>query len=99
MSITRRGLPGGSYKPLSDEAIEKIHSTAMRIIEEVGFQVNSEEALGYFEGAGATIDKQKRIVRLPRETVMGLIEKAPSEVTLCGSNEKNDIKLGMERLF
>ena len=99
MSVVRRGLPGGTYKPLSVEAIGKIHSTAMRVIDEVGFQVNSEDALGYFDGAGATVDKENRIVRLSGEKVMELIDKAPSEVTLCGSNEKNDIHLGGSRVY
>ncbi|MFC1998537.1 trimethylamine methyltransferase family protein [Chloroflexota bacterium] len=94
MSVNRKGLPGGSFKPLTDEGIEKIHNTAMQIIEEVGFQVNSPEAQRYFEQAGATVDKENRIVRLPKKTVMELIEKAPSEITLYGSDEKNDINLG-----
>ena len=99
MSVARKGLPGGSYKPLSDEAIGKIHRTAMRIIEEIGFQVNSQDAQQYFEQIGATIDKEKRIVRLPQKTVIELIEKAPSEFTLCGSDEKNDIHLGGSRVY
>ena len=99
MSVARKGLPGGSYKPLSDEAIRKIHRTAMRIIEEIGFQVNSQDAQQYFEQIGATIDKEKRIVRLPQKTVIELIEKAPSEFTLCGSDEKNDIHLGGSRVY
>ncbi|MFC1950949.1 trimethylamine methyltransferase family protein [Chloroflexota bacterium] len=98
MSVVRRGLPGGNYKPLSDEAIQKIDATAMRIIEEVGFQVNSDEAQRYFESAGAAVDKEKRIVRLPRKKVVELIEKAPSEITLCGGGEKNDIHLGGSRV-
>ena len=48
-----KGLIGGSYKPLSEDAISKVHQTAMRIIEEVGFEVNSEEALNHFKKAGA----------------------------------------------
>ena len=99
MGIVRRGLPGGSFKPLSEEGIEKIHNTAMQIIEEVGFQVNSPEAQRYFEQAGATVDKEKRIVRLPKKTVMELIAKAPSEIMLCGSDEKNDVHLGGSRVY
>jgi len=98
MSVNRKGLPGGSFKPLTDEGIEKIHNTAMQIIEEVGFQVNSPEAQRYFAQAGATVDKENRIVRLPKKTVMELIEKAPSEITLYGSDEKNDINLGGSRV-
>ncbi len=97
--MTRRGLPGGSYKPLDEESIAKIHQTAMRIIEEVGFEINSEEALQLFTGAGATVDEGKRRIRLSREKVMELINTAPSEVVLCGQEARNDIYLGGHRVY
>ena len=97
--MIRRGLTGGSFKPLTEEAIAKIHQTAMRVIEEVGFEVNSEIALQLFEGAGALVDQEKRRVRLPREKVMELIQMAPSEIRLCGQDEKHDILLGGQRVY
>ena len=65
-SMIRRGLTGGSFKPLTEESISRVHQTVMRIIEEVGFEVNSETALELFEGAGARVDREKRRVRLPK---------------------------------
>jgi trimethylamine--corrinoid protein Co-methyltransferase len=97
--MIRRGLPGGSFKPLSDEAVRMIHDTVMRIIEEVGFQVHSDAGLELFKGAGARIDEEKRLVRLPMEKAMKLIEMAPSEVRLCGRDEKHDILLGGTRVY
>ena len=35
--MIRKGLTGGSFKPLTEESIFKLHQTVMRIIEEVGF--------------------------------------------------------------
>jgi len=81
--MTRKGLFGGSYKPLTPEAISKINETALRIIEEIGCKVNSEIALEALEVAGASVDKEQRRVRLPREKALALIGKAPSEVRLC----------------
>jgi len=97
--MIRKGLTGGSYKPLTEESINKIHQTVMRVIEEVGFQVNSETALGLFETSGARIDKKERLVRLSQEKVMELINMAPSEIRLCGQDEKNDIVLGGSRVY
>ncbi|MCL0057222.1 trimethylamine methyltransferase family protein, partial [Dehalococcoidia bacterium] len=85
--------------PLTEESIRKIHHTAMRVIEEVGFEVNSESALKLFEGAGARVDRGKQLARLPRERVMDLIETAPSEINLCGRDEKHDILLGGKRVY
>jgi len=97
--MIRKGLAGGSYKPLTPEAISKINETALQIIEEIGCEVNSDLALSSLEKAGAIVDKKKRRVRLPRERALELIGKAPSEVTLCGRDEKHDIYLGGNRVY
>ncbi len=97
--MARKGLLGGSYKPLTEEAVHKIHETVMRIIEEVGFEVNSETALELFEGNGARVDWERRRVNMSRERAMELINMAPSEITLCGQDEKHDIILGGQRVY
>ncbi len=96
--MTRGGLAGGSFKPLTEESIHKIHQTAMRVIEEVGFEVNSEVALELFKGAGAWVDEVKHRVRLPQKEVMELIQMAPAQVKLCGQDEKHDVILGGNRV-
>jgi trimethylamine--corrinoid protein Co-methyltransferase len=97
--MIRKGLAGGSYKPLTEDAISQIHDTAMRVIEEIGFEVNSDTARELFRKAGAQVDEEKRRVRLPRERALELIAKAPSEVRLCGREEKHDILLGGKRVY
>jgi len=47
--VPRRGLAGGSFKPLTEESVHMVHQTAMRTIEEVGFEVNSGTALELFK--------------------------------------------------
>ena len=97
--MIRRGLPGGSFKPLAEEAILMIHHTVMRIIEEVGFQVHSDTGLRLFQAAGAWVDEENRLVRLPHDKAMELINMAPSEVRLCGGDGKHDIILGGNRVY
>ncbi|HEX76033.1 MAG TPA: trimethylamine methyltransferase [Dehalococcoidia bacterium] len=97
--MIRKGLSGGSFKPLTEESIDRIHQTAMRIIEEVGFELNSEAALELFEGVGAWVDRERRRVRLPKEKALELIARAPSEIKLCGQDEKHDILLGGQRVY
>ena len=99
MKPLRKGVIGGSYKPLSEESVQKVHETAMRLIEEVGFQVNSETALGLFQKAGAQVDRERRLVRVPREKAIELINMAPSEVRLCGQEDEHDILLGGSRVY
>ena len=95
--MTRKGLEGGKYKPLSEDDIFQIHDTSMRVFEEVGFQVNSKKGLSFFRDAGATIEDN--IVRLPRQTVMELIARAPSEVILYGRKPEHSITLGGTRVY
>jgi trimethylamine--corrinoid protein Co-methyltransferase len=97
--MIRKGLNGGTYKPLNPDAIDSINETVFRIIEEIGCQVNSDAALASLENAGATVDKKSRRVRLSREKALGLINQAPSEITLCGREEKHDIHLGGTRVY
>jgi trimethylamine--corrinoid protein Co-methyltransferase len=95
--LARKGLDGGSYKPLSDDDIAQIHDTSMRVFEDVGFQVNSDKALTFFQDAGSIVDDG--IVRLPREAVMELVARAHSEVTLYGRDPQHHINLGGTRVY
>jgi trimethylamine--corrinoid protein Co-methyltransferase len=97
--MIRKGLEGGSYKPLTPESISRINETVLSIIEEIGCEVNSDKALDAFEKVGAAVDRDNRRVRLPRERALELINKTPSEVTLCGRDEKHDIHLGGTRVY
>jgi trimethylamine--corrinoid protein Co-methyltransferase len=98
-SMIRKGLEGGSYKPLNSEDISKINETALRIIEEIGCEINSDKALEAFKRAGVNVDNNHRRVRVSPKKALELISKAPSEITLCGRDEKNDISLGGTRVY
>jgi trimethylamine--corrinoid protein Co-methyltransferase len=95
--LARKGLTGGSYKPLKEEDIARIHDTVMRMFEEVGVQVNSEKALEYFKKAGANVEE--RIVKMPREMVMDLVNKAPSDIILYGRDPEHNLQLGDARVY
>ena len=99
LTMTRRGIPGGWYKPLTDESVDKVHETAMRTIEEVGFQVNSEEALKYYLSAGAVRGTGENVITMKADKVMELVNMAPSEVLLAGQDEKNDVILGGNNVY
>ena len=61
----RKGLPGGQYKPLTEEDIAKIHETSMRVLAEIGVQVNFSEARDLFSHAGAEVAESYRLVKVP----------------------------------
>jgi len=87
----RKGLSGGQYKPLTDEDIQNIHSTSLKVLAEVGVEVNFKEARELFRSAGAEVDEASRIVKVHQDKVKELIETAPSVVRLCGRDENGEL--------
>src|SRR4030042_5444379 len=88
--MVRKGLTGGSFKLLTEESIYKTHETVMRIIEEVGCQVNSETALELFKNAGAKVDKRQNRVRMSRVMALQLIRMGHQQIRLFGRDKKTD---------
>jgi len=97
--MTEKGIEGGSYKPLSKESVERIHETAMRVFEEIGLAVYSTEAFDLFSHTNAHVDEDSWRVTIPREMVMDLVSKAPSEVTLYARDRKRNVVLGGTRVY
>jgi len=87
------GLQGGTFRPLSQENIEKIHKASMRVFEQTGIQVNSERALREFHNAGADVDFKRKIVRASESWVMDKIKTAPSKIILYGREDKHNMEL------
>jgi len=97
----RKGLPGGQYKPLADDAIIKIHKTVLRVFNEVGIEVRLAEARELFRNAGAEVDERNFIVKFPPGLVEELVGKAPPVVTLYGRAENGelDCEVGGTRVY
>ena len=98
---TRKGLPGGQYKVISEKDIIKIHVTSLRVFAEVGVKVNFPEAMELFEKNGAWVDKASRVVKISPDMVTEWIEKAPSTVLLCGREENGnlDCEIGGDNVY
>jgi trimethylamine--corrinoid protein Co-methyltransferase len=78
---------------LSFDDIVKIHEASLEIMEVVGVRFPSEKALNILEEAGAQIDRNSMIARIPATLVMDAIAKAPSHYTLAGRDMRNDLVL------
>lgn len=73
-------------KIFSDEELERIHLTSLRILQEIGIKVVSERALKILEGAGAFVDWKKGIARIPSYLVEEALRKTPRSTTLYSRN-------------
>ncbi len=85
-----KGLEGGRYKPLGEDAIGRVHERALKILDEVGVKVPLPEALEVFADAETRIDEEEGIVRIPPKLVEAKLDTAPSSVSLYGRGEDTD---------
>ncbi|MFZ9038738.1 MAG: trimethylamine methyltransferase family protein, partial [Gammaproteobacteria bacterium] len=82
----------------SEDRLEAIHRTALRVIEELGIKVLNDEARDYFKQAGASVDETSQLVRIDPALIVGALESAPSEFTLYGSVPEADVTLGGDNI-
>jgi len=78
----------------SQDRLEAIHDTALRVIEELGIKVLNDEARAIFRDAGARVDEQTLMVNMDRELVASALQSAPSEFVLHGRSADCDVTLG-----
>jgi len=95
----RPGLPGGRYKPLSEDDIRRIHEASLTVLERTGIEVMPSECRDIFRAAGARVDEAANRVYIPRAMVEDALAKAPKEVVLCGRDPKHDLYLGGTRVY
>ena len=79
---------------LSDDQVEAIHLTSLRILEELGIEVMSTRALDILHRAGAKVDHKSMMVRIDRVLVEQALASAPSSFTLTPRNPQKRVILG-----
>ena len=78
----------------SDDRLEAIHDTALRVIEELGIKVLNDAARQYFKQAGASVDEDSQMVKIDRALVAAALESAPGEFVLHGRTSEFDVLMG-----
>lgn len=88
------------YAPLglvSEDRIEDLHATSIRILKELGIRVMGANARALFARAGARIDDEG-IVRIDETHVAEALASAPREVTLTPRNPARAVRIGGDSL-
>jgi trimethylamine--corrinoid protein Co-methyltransferase len=78
----------------SEDRVEAIHNTALRVLDELGIKVLNEAARGYFRAAGARVDETSQLVRIDPALIAGALDTAPGEFSLHGASPETDVRLG-----
>ncbi|MEL6840017.1 MAG: trimethylamine methyltransferase family protein [Pseudomonadota bacterium] len=88
----RPGLPGGQYRPLSDQDMARIHAAALDALEQIGLSQAPPSGIDILTSAGAVFGDDGRI-RFPRALVEDMLAKAARNITLHGRDPKYDLHL------
>jgi trimethylamine---corrinoid protein Co-methyltransferase len=85
------------FEVLSLDEIERIHSTSMEILAEVGIKVNYKKARHLFREAGAEVDEQTLAVKIPERLVRWAVEQAPKQFSLFGIDGEFHLYIGPDQ--
>ncbi|MEM9332763.1 MAG: trimethylamine methyltransferase family protein [Pseudomonadota bacterium] len=91
------GLVGGRYKPLTDDAVKRIHSAALDALEVIGISEAPQSGIEALTEAGAEYGDDGRI-RIPRALVEDMLAVAARDITLHGRDPKHDLLLSGSRV-
>ncbi len=97
MRPVRAGLTGGTYKPLSDADVLKIHEAALTALETIGLADAPPSGVAILTGAGAILGEDGRI-RFPRALVEDMLAISCKDLTLCGRDPRHDLDLSGQRV-
>ncbi len=89
---------GFSLNTFSEDELYEIHLATLEILDETGVFVEDPQALAAFEAAGARIDREKKIARLPSHLVEDCLRSAPARIILAGRDPKNDFVVENNRV-
>jgi trimethylamine--corrinoid protein Co-methyltransferase len=86
-------VKGGYLKFLTDDQLGILHESTLKVLENTGVLIDSDELQNIFKEQGAVIDKSRGIVRIPLSLVEESIKRAPKGVTLYGRREGHELRL------
>ena len=96
--VHQPGIAACLYKPLSQADVGRIIEEAFRVLESSGMLVYSRSAREAFEKAGAVVDTERPLVRLPRSLVEDSVASNPSSITLYSRDGRCDAVLENSRV-
>ena len=91
-------MTGGLYRPLATSDIERIYTTALDVLANIGIGEPIPEILAYALPRGCTLDGDGRL-RFPRGLVEEMLDVAARSYVRYGVDPANDIEISGERVY
>ncbi len=88
----------GPIELLDAEQVEAIHEGSVRLLQEVGIELMGEPAREAFRRAGALVDAETGLTRIPREVLDAAVATAPSRFTVTPRNPARRLDLGGDEI-
>lgn len=99
----RRQIPAGyptmsglSLNMFSERDLEAIHQDTLEVMSKTGLFIESQAARDIFKAAGAEVNDQTKIVKIPAFMVEEAIVRAPASFVLHGRNVDKDVVMGRD---
>lgn len=89
---------GLQFSVFTQEELVDIHMATLEVLQQTGVFVEDGEALDAFAAAGADVDRDAKIARIPPHVVDDAIRSAPSTMTLAGRTPDKDFVLQSNRV-
>ena len=83
-----------TWTVLTWQDIEAIHHTSLTILRDVGVSLPNREALDALAGAGADVDFNHQIARIPERLVVESLEQAGKQYILHGRDPERTARFG-----
>ena len=84
---------------LTTEEVRKIHEATLWIIEHVGVRFPSQRALDIWEANGATVDREKKIVRVKGDVIEEALKRCPPVFPLAARDPAQDLPLDGNHVY
>ncbi len=91
------GLIGGTYNPLTQEEILRIHNSVLQVLEEIGLADAPESGVKAMTSVGAVLGEDGRL-RFPRSLVEDTLSFAARDFVLHSRTNSNDLLLKKNRV-
>jgi trimethylamine--corrinoid protein Co-methyltransferase len=84
---------------LSPEDVRRIHTATLDVIESVGVRFPAPQALAVWEANGATVDREKMVVKAPGHLIEEALKNAPPTYTLAARDPAQDLPLDGNHVY
>lgn len=90
---------GFSLEPFTQDELWELHRASAQVLETIGIRVHSTAALELFAEAGAKLERQERLVRIPEWMVWEAVTSAPRQVLFAARTPELDVVVGGRRVL